>query len=135
MRLLTVTATIAAGGQLVEPRWIVDANAPRRTAVAVLPRAAADRLARDMAMAVSSGTGRSVAGVKPVIAGKTGTAEVAGGRSHAWFTGFAPYGGTTDRTIAFVVLVEHGGYGARAAAPIAGELVTAARELGLFESE
>ena len=85
-----------------------------------------------MAMAVSSGTGRSLAGVKPPVAGKTGTAEVTGGRSHAWFTGFAPYGGTTGRRLAFVVLVENGGYGARAAAPIAGELVAAARELELF---
>jgi cell division protein FtsW (lipid II flippase) len=132
MRLLTVTAAIAGGGQLVEPRWILDSSAPPAAAITVLPRAAADRLARDMAMAVTSGTGRSLAGVKPAIAGKTGTAEVAGGRSHAWFTGFAPYGGTTGRTIAFVVLVENGGYGARAAAPIAGELVAAARELDLF---
>ena len=132
MRLLTVTAAIAGGGQLVEPRWIVDASAPPAARVSVLPRAAADRLARDMAAAVSSGTGRSLAGVKPAIAGKTGTAEVTGGRSHAWFTGFTPYGGTRGRTIAFVVLVENGGYGARAAAPIAGELVAAARELELF---
>jgi peptidoglycan glycosyltransferase len=132
MRLLTVTAAIAGGGQLVEPRWILDSSAPPAAAITVLPRAAADRLARDMAMAVTSGTGRSLAGVKPAIAGKTGTAEVTGGRSHAWFTGFAPYGGTTGRTIAFVVLVENGGYGARAAAPIAGELVAAARELDLF---
>ena len=31
------------------------------------------------------------------------------------------------------VVVENAGYGARAAAPIAGDLVTAARELGLIK--
>jgi len=140
MRLLTVTAAIAGGGQLVEPRWILDSSTERSPS-SVLPREAADRLARDMASAVSSGTGRSLARVKPTIAGKTGTAEVTGGRSHAWFTGFAPAfatastgkpPATSGRVLAFVVLVENGGYGARAAAPIAGELVTVARELELF---
>ena len=66
------------------------------------------------------------------IAGKTGTAEIAGGAAHSWFTGFAPYGGSGKR-IAFAVLVENAGYGARAAAPVAGELVTAAREYGLIK--
>jgi len=41
------------------------------------------------------------------------------GRAHSWFAGYAPYGGT--RKIAFAVIVENAGYGARAAAPIAGE--------------
>ncbi len=62
--------------------------------------------------------------------GKTGTAEVTGAKSHSWFVGFAPFGGS--RRIAFAVLIENAGYGGRTAAPIAGEIVTAARELGLF---
>ena len=37
-----------------------------------------------------------------------------------------------SRPIAFAVLVENAGYGARSAAPVAGEIVDAARELGLF---
>ena len=67
----------------------------------------------------------------PPIAGKTGTAEVDDGRAHSWFAGFAPFGGT--RAIAFAVIVENAGYGARAAAPIAGEIVNAARDLGLMK--
>ena len=35
------------------------------------------------------------------------------------------------RVIAFAVIVENAGYGSRSAAPIAGELVNAARDLGL----
>ena len=56
------------------------------------------------------------------IAGKTGTAEVDDGRAHSWFVGFAPFGGA--HRIAFAVIVENAGYGARAAAPVAGEIVT-----------
>ena len=37
-------------------------------------------------------------------------------RDHAWFVGYAP---TEDPTIAFAVVVEHGGHGGQAAAPIA----------------
>jgi penicillin-binding protein 2 len=66
------------------------------------------------------------------IAGKTGTAEVTGKAAHSWFTGFAPYGEPGPR-IAFAVLVENAGYGARAAAPVASEIVTAAKELGLIK--
>ena len=52
--------------------------------------------------------------------------------AHAWFTGFAPYGGS-GRRIAFAVIVEHAGYGGRAAAPIAGAIASAARELGIIQ--
>ena len=63
------------------------------------------------------------------VAGKTGTAQVKNGRrqasegdedaDHAWFASFAPY---EDPKIAVVVLVEHGGFGAKAAAPTAMEI-------------
>ena len=46
---------------------------------------------------------------------------------HAWFTGFAPYDGDPRRRLAFAVLVEHGGYGGRVAAPIAREVMEARR--------
>jgi peptidoglycan glycosyltransferase len=71
-------------------------------------------------------------GTQPPIAGKTGTAEVANHPSHSWFVGFAPFGGS-GRRIAFAVIVENAGYGARTAAPIAGDIVMAAQESGLFQ--
>jgi peptidoglycan glycosyltransferase len=80
---------------------------------------------------VTSGTGRSLAANASAIAGKTGTAEVADAPAHSWFAGFAPYGGS-GRRIAFAVIVENAGYGARTAAPVAGDLVTAAREIGVI---
>jgi penicillin-binding protein 2 len=59
------------------------------------------------------------------VAGKTGTAQVVnksiykkGGENedHAWFVGFAPY---RNPEIVISVLIEHGGHGGLAAAPVA----------------
>jgi peptidoglycan glycosyltransferase len=91
----------------------------------------ADVLAQDMRNVVTSGTGTVLARVKPAIAGKTGTAELADAPSHAWFIGFAPYDDERHR-LAFSVLVENGHYGGAAAAPIAGEIVVAAQTLHLI---
>jgi cell division protein FtsI/penicillin-binding protein 2 len=54
------------------------------------------------------------------VAGKTGTAEVAGRTSHAWFAGFAPY---DKPQIAFVVILEYGGRGSEVSAPIAAQFM------------
>ena len=66
------------------------------------------------------------------MAGKTGTAQLDRGLPHAWFAGFAPFQGAPERRLAFAVIVEHGGYGGRVAAPVARELMEAAKELGLL---
>ncbi|HWN98515.1 MAG TPA: penicillin-binding transpeptidase domain-containing protein [Blastocatellia bacterium] len=49
----------------------------------------------------------------------------------SWFIGFAP---AEDPKIAFAVLVENGGQGAKAAAPIAARLVAKAASLGYIKS-
>jgi penicillin-binding protein 2 len=41
-------------------------------------------------------------------------------RDHAWFVAYAPF---EDPKIAIAVLVEHGGFGASAAAPIAKKVI------------
>jgi len=71
------------------------------------------------------------------MAGKTGTAQVMKlgqkqkldpttqayfSRDHAWFVAFAP---ANDPEIVVVVLNEHGGWGAEAAAPAAAKIVSA----------
>ncbi len=53
------------------------------------------------------------------ICGKTSTAQNPHGEPHAWFVSFAPM---DEPEIAMVVLVENGGTGSYAAAPIAREL-------------
>jgi penicillin-binding protein A len=54
------------------------------------------------------------------------------GWTDSWFIGFAP---ADNPKIAFAVLVENGGQGAKAAAPIAAKLVAKAATLGYLKSE
>lgn len=59
------------------------------------------------------------------VAGKTGTVELApqlGRDEHGWYVGYAP---ADDPRIALAVIVEHGGGGSRAAAPIARRILEA----------
>jgi len=130
-KLARVSAAIASAGAIAPVRWMSGGAAERTTATRLLSPHDADRLARAMRAVVTTGTGRSLRNHPVAIAGKTGTAEVAGAPAHAWFTGFAPYGGG-GRRIAFAVIVENAGYGGRAAAPIGGAIVSAARDLGII---
>lgn len=62
------------------------------------------------------------------VAGKTGTADHTDENGneatpHSWFIGFAP---ADDPQIAIAVIVENGGWGAQVAAPVAGEVISAA---------
>jgi peptidoglycan glycosyltransferase len=131
MRMARVAAAIAGGGLLREVR--IEKSATRQAATQVLVSAdAAATLGRYMRDAVLNGTGRALRGHPWRIAGKTGTAEVHGAQSHSWFVGYAPFG-AAERRIAFAVLIENAGYGGSAAAPAAGEIVTAAAAAGLVK--
>jgi len=128
LRMARIAAAIAADGTMRDAR-IDPAVTPATHEF--LPPDAARQLGGFMRDAVLEGTGRSVRGLPVAIAGKTGTAEVTGAASHAWFVGFAPYGPATKR-IAVAVVLENAGYGGTAAAPAAGEIVTAAAALGVI---
>ncbi|MEV4471121.1 penicillin-binding transpeptidase domain-containing protein [Nonomuraea salmonea] len=67
---------------------------------------------RDMMAAVVDHGTAGGAGLPADVSGKTGTAEVPDGTSHAWFIGFRD-------DLAFCVFVRHGGSGRSAAVPIA----------------
>jgi hypothetical protein len=132
-RMARVAAAIAAGGVMPPARLVAEGGPAENAApVRVLDVASARRLGRAMREVVVSGTARGLMAHPEMVAGKTGTAEVDGAASHSWFVGFAPYGEEPAPRIAFAVIVENGGYGGRAAAPLAGEIVSAARELGLL---
>jgi cell division protein FtsI/penicillin-binding protein 2 len=115
-------------------RWSTDDSNPRTEApVEILPPADAAFLAGAMRRVVTEGTARrALAGSDVSFAGKTGTAQIESGQPHSWFTGFAPHDGDPAKRLAFAVIVEHGGYGARAAAPIAREVMEAAKQAGLL---
>jgi peptidoglycan glycosyltransferase len=136
-KMARVAATIADGGMMPQGRWVIDssngrAGAPRR----IVSEESARFLGEAMRNVVTNGTGRqAMTGLSVPIAGKTGTAQVERGDPHSWFAGFAPYDDQAPNRIAFAVIVEHGGYGSRAAAPIAREVVEAARDLGIIQSQ
>ena len=73
-----------------------------------------------MRMAVEKGTATSIRTTYP-ICGKTGTIENPGA-DHSAFIGFAPM---NEPKIAVSVYVEHGGFGADLAAPMAGLIIEA----------
>lgn len=127
-QMARVAATIAAGGVMPYGHWINDETNPRAQGPQrILPQPEAAALAAYMRAVVTQGTGRSLAARQPAISGKTGTAEIEKHPSHAWFAGFSG-------DIAFAVIVENGQYGGSAAAPIAGDIVTAAHELGVTQN-
>ena len=136
-QMARVASAVASGGTLPMGRWVVDDSNTRTTAaVALLDPKLAEALGRDMRAVVTNGTGKKLAGIDPPMAGKTGTAELANAASHGWFIGFAPYAETAPagtKRIAFAVLAENGHYGGTAAAPMAGELVVAAKQLKLIQ--
>jgi cell division protein FtsW (lipid II flippase) len=136
LRMARVAGAIATDGVIRETTTLrVDAS--QRTSGAVkggtgwLTPEQASFLATSMRDAVAYGTGRAVAANSIAVAGKTGTAEVGDAPSHSWFIGFAPYA-TRGRRIAFAVIVENAGYGGRVAAPLAGDVVSAARAAGVI---
>jgi len=65
--------------------------------------------------------GAAIRGVR--VGGKTGTAEVGDGTSHAWFIGFAP---ADEPRVAIAVILEHQGSGSDVAAPAAQRVIRAA---------
>jgi penicillin-binding protein 2 len=149
MQLAVMVSRLANGTKALRPRLVQSIGGVTQPSGAEAPdlpfakehlefvRVAMAAVANDV-----GGTGYHKAdlGLGPVkMAGKTGTAQshnyVAGARGehgaqgawalrdHAWFIAFAPY---DDPRYAMSVLVEHGGFGASAAAPKAAELMRVA---------
>jgi penicillin-binding protein A len=130
-------AAIANGGTLMKPYLVQqvtasDLSTVQTTSQSVLSQAVSPSVANDvqqMMLAVvqqPEGTAYAFrAGITGVtIAGKTGTAETGTvtGLDDAAFTCFAPY---ANPSIAVGVIIQGGGYGATAAAPIAVQVIKA----------
>jgi peptidoglycan glycosyltransferase len=136
LRMGLVGATIAAGGTEPQPFMVrsfrsadgrevyaAHGGAPLRP----ISAAVADQVRTLMLAVVERGTGRAAALPGVEVAGKTGTATLATGTAHAWFVAFAP---ADAPRVAVAIVVEHGGYGGAAAAPIARRvLATALRRI------
>ncbi|MDO8536131.1 MAG: penicillin-binding protein 2 [Candidatus Omnitrophota bacterium] len=74
-----------------------------------------------------NGTGKRAKLEGVAVGGKTGTAQNPGGRTHAWFCGFAPF---DNAKMSLVVLLEHGGKGGLEPSEIAKEIFTIAKSKG-----
>ncbi|HLH03537.1 MAG TPA: FtsW/RodA/SpoVE family cell cycle protein [Bryobacteraceae bacterium] len=136
LQMARVAATVAGEGKMPQGRWVLDGSDGRNAAALdTLSEQTAEVLAAAMRNVVASGTARSaMTGAEDLrIAGKTGTAQLDHGQPHSWFIGFAPYDAPVNERIAFAVIVEHGGYGAKTAAPFAREMLEAAADLGLLK--
>jgi penicillin-binding protein 2 len=146
LQLAQAMAMVASGGTIYKPRLIAHIDNPRtgerrETAAEALRSVALKRdnvdfIKRAMVGVNKEGTGaRAFAKVEYAVGGKTGTAQVIAmkqgekyeehkvaerHRDHSLFIAFAPL---ESPRIALAVIVENGGFGARAAAPLARTVV------------
>lgn len=145
LQLAHATATLAAGGVVYKPhlvRYVEDVRSGEKRMIEPDPVANLNlkpehlaEIRRAMVGVNLEGTGRrAFAGVPYLVAGKTGTAQVyslRGGRykasevrerlrDHSLYIAYAP---ADAPKIALAVLVENGGFGASAAAPIARQVL------------
>jgi penicillin-binding protein 2 len=144
IQLALAISTLANNGVMYRPhlvKYITDARTGQQRPVEPWPIKTVPLKPENIAVVKNAlvgvnkeGTGaRAFAGAAYVAAGKTGTAQVyslkgekykEGGtaqhlRDHALFIAYAP---ADKPTIALAVLVENGGFGAQAAAPIARQI-------------
>ncbi|MCP4138347.1 MAG: penicillin-binding protein 2 [bacterium] len=91
-----------------------------------------------MRMSVLNGTSIRLRSLKVPAAGKTGTAQTRSKRldkysQHAWFVGFAPFGGAPENSVVVAVIVEYGIAGAATAVPVAEKIFTTMYNQGYFK--
>jgi penicillin-binding protein 2 len=131
LQLAVAYSALANGGTVVRPH-VADAllRGHRTRRLAFRPRAHlrlhdiwAIRKGLFDAAHASGGTSAAIFGTFPVaVDGKTGTAQAPSGSDHSWYASWAP---AFHPRVVVVVLIEHGGFGAEAAAPAARDIYTA----------
>jgi penicillin-binding protein 2 len=152
LQILRMMAAIANGGDLLTPRvarrtgstLVAEQNgsnsapdlqaAPRPVPIADISSLVLDQVRQGLEQVVANphGTGYKTVRMKEVaIAGKSGTAEANGGPNHAWFAGYVP----ADRPkYSFVVVLERGGAGGKAAGPLAKQVIQSLMKEGLIDT-
>lgn len=129
LQVATWTSIFASAGDLVRPHVVkqvrsaktVEQIAPAPIARRVVQQNVVDVVRKGMRETILSGSAQGLKVSPWTIAGKTGTAQWGNGEpNHAWFAGFAPY---DDPKIVVAVMVEAGGEGTAAAAPVARDVM------------
>jgi penicillin-binding protein 2 len=117
-----MVSSIANGGNRVKPHLLTSMTGTPETkpvATGMKPGTVA-AIKEGLVAVVTDGTGQGMNdGTIPLTGGKTGTSEVIGQKSHSLYVAFGP---ADKPEIAIAVVVENGGFGSIAAAPIAKEV-------------
>jgi len=132
LQLANYYATLANGGRVLKPHVLKEVIGSdgkpamvESTTVSAKPGLTASNLAtlRSALVGVTTvGTGRpAMAGFPIAVAGKTGTAQMAGKDDYAWFACYAP---ASKPRYAVVVMVEQGGHGGSIAEPAARQILS-----------
>lgn len=122
LELAVMVASIANGGYRVKPHLLSSqTNTPATKLVPTgMSPETVGMIRQGLVAVVQQGTARWLNdGSIPVTGGKTGTSEVTGQASHSLYVAF---GAANKAEIAIAAIVENGGYGSVAAAPIAKEI-------------
>ncbi len=125
LQLANAYAAIANGGIIYKPHLVKSISTydgkevihynPKENGRLPLSKAAISVMQQGLEMVTTRGTAASAfAGFPIPVAGKTGTAEVAGKDDLAWFVGYAP---ANEPQYVVLVMVEQGGHGGSTAAP------------------
>lgn len=125
LELAVMVSAIANGGQRVKPHLLSSmTNTPKTQPVPTgLAPDVIKKIREGLVATVQYGTAQVMNdGSIPLTGGKTGTSEVWGQRSHSVYVGF---GAAEQAEIGIAVVVENGGFGSRAAAPVALEMFRA----------
>lgn len=123
---------VANGGSIMHPHLLKDVR-DRENIVEkfetrewsrMMSASSASTLLQMMREVVIRGTGKAAAVPGHAVAGKTGTAEVAGQKDYTWFLGIADV--QNPQVVVAVVLEASGGSGGSVAAPVARQVLEAA---------
>ncbi len=134
-QMAQLTSIVANGGNIYRPSILRLGNDPEPAGKTNIKQETFETVKKALFGVVNEngGTGWAAKSAMASISGKTGTAQVVGirrdskylsemHRDHAWFVAFAPH---EAPEIALSVMVEHGGHGGSAAAPIARRAIEA----------
>ena len=129
LQLAVVYSTIANGGTVVTPHVgaaVVRGHVEKKLTFEPqrkLKLVDTDAIRQGLYEAAHVGTSAAVFSTYPIpVAGKTGTAEAPPGDDHSWYASWAP---ASHPKIVVVAMIEHGGFGAEAAAPCTRDIYDA----------
>lgn len=120
-----MVSSIANGGNRVKPHLLASmTGTPETKPVPTgMKPSTVEVIKEGLVAVVTEGTGQGMNdGTIPLTGGKTGTSEIIGQKDHSLYVAFGP---AEKPEIAIAVVVENGGFGSVAAAPIAKEVFQA----------